>query len=224
MNDMDKIPLEDASSEDVRAFARLFLQIEGADDLSIKQLRPLVEKAWPQNFIWKTRPVEVIQRTQPADNVVAMRDPEIEKRAGAGIAPTSSKNDPIVELIIPKNDQPGGKDPVFLNVNGMAIHIARGITQRVPYRYYANLCNAVQRLHNWDERTGIVSSENVMRFPLHIQKMPTVDEIFAFEQRDAELSGQIFTRDQFDARREKELKDAEDEASKSERERARGTA
>jgi len=204
MNGMEKIDLKDATDEDVRTFARVFLQLEGADADAIKTVRKNVEAAWPQGFIWKSKPVEPQQiQFQAAPAAPALTKAQIEAKAGAGIAPTSSKNDPIVVLTIAKSDQPGGKEPVYLNVNGNAIHIARGEKQNVPYRFWFDLVQTIQRIWNWDDRKNEMSYEDVLRFALNIHRFPTEDEIFEFMRRDAALSNQDYTREQFEAQKDK---------------------
>ena len=200
MNNMDKLDLKDASDEQVRTFARVFLQIPEADSEAIKKVRALVTAAWPQGFIWVAKAIETVQAQAGA--VAApptLTKEQIEARAGNSIAPSSSKTDPVVMLTIAKTNDPGGKDPVFVNVNGNAMHVARGILQAVPYRFFFDLKQAVQRIHNWDERENIYSHEDVSRFPMNVQKFPTEDEIFAFMHLDATRSGQEYTREMFEA-------------------------
>jgi len=201
MNNMDKLDLKDATDEQIRAFARNFLNLDGADADAIKTVRKNVEAAWPQNFVWVPKPYEAVQQQFAPQAAPVLSKEEIEKKAGAGIAPTSSKNDPVVVLTIAKTKDEGGKDPVYVNVNGNAMHIERGVKQRVPYRYYFDLKQAVQKLHDWDERKNVYSSEDVERFPMNILQFPSEDEIFAFMQNDAEIAGQKYTRDMFDAKK-----------------------
>lgn len=198
MNGMEKLALDDATDEQVRAFARTFLSLEGADAKAIKQVRQDVKDAWPQNFIWILKapePQAAAPVFQPAPGI---SKEQIELKAGAGIAPTSSKNDPVVMLTISKTDQPGGKDPVFLNVNGNAIHIARGMPQAVPFRFFFDVMQTIQRLWNWNEKTSEMTSEDVTRFGVNILKFPSEDEIFSFLQHDAALSNQSYSRERFE--------------------------
>lgn len=219
MNNMEKINLDEATDADVRDFARIFLQIEGADADAIKKVRADVVKAWPQNFIWKALPVQALQVVGGTDTKPSLTKEEIEKKAGAGIAASSSKNDPVVVLTLHRHSGPGGRDPVYLNVNGSALHIARGITQKVPYRYFHDLQNAVQNMVDQDEKTLEITNTRTERFPATIHSMPTDDEIFAFELLDANRAGQTITRDEFDARRRKEAAELTRIADRDELER-----
>lgn len=205
MNNMEKLLLSDATDAQVRDFARIFLQLEGADSKEIKKVRADVTAAWLQDFIWMAKPVEALQLVAGTDVVKpALTKEQIDAKAGPGIAASSSKGDPVVVLVIPVQQGPGGKDPVFLNVNGSAMHIARGMKQRVPYRYFHDLKNAVQGIMDQDEKTFAVSTARVERFPFTVHEMPSADEIFAFELLDAQRCGQTITREQFDERRRKE--------------------
>lgn len=199
MNNMDKLDLKDATDEQIRTFARSFLNLDGADSDAIKTVRKNLEGIWPQGFIWIAREPAPVTVFAPAPAAPALTPAQIEAKAGAGIAPTSSKLDPIVVLTISKTDAPGGKEPVYLNVNGNAIHIARGIKQEVPYRFWTDLVQTIQRIWNWDERENQMTYEDVLRFALNIHRFPSEEEVFEFMRRDAALSNQIYSREHFEA-------------------------
>lgn len=214
---MDKLMMVDATDEQVRSFARTFLQLDGADALAIKPLRTKVTEVWPQDFIWMARSPEPIQITQPTGAAPTILVDV--KAAGAGIAASSSRTDPVVVLTIQKVAGPGGSDPVYLNVNGSAMHVARGKPQKVPYRYFEDLKHTVQRIVDQDERSGVIRSEDVQRFPLMVHEMPTEDEIFEFFRLDALRSNQVLKREDFDARRAKNAAAEAASARRDERDR-----
>lgn len=214
---MKKLNLADATDAQMRVFAREVLGLEDADSAAIKPLRVKITAAWPHDHIVMAddppAPHAVAEATEPPP----LTKEQIEAKAGPGISASSSKIDPVVDLIIQERDTPDGKDPVYVNVNGMAMHIARKRPQAVPWRYFQVLKGTVQRLYTQDDKTMVITHQDVPRFPYSLclnGRFPTPDQIFEWEREDARRSGQDFTRDQFDARmaREAELQAASDAA------------
>jgi hypothetical protein len=52
-------------------------------------------------------------------------------------------------ILIHRSDKPGGNDPVFVGVNGVAMYIPRGEPVAVPIEYVRILQNAVE--HHYPE-------------------------------------------------------------------------
>jgi hypothetical protein len=205
---MKKLPLSEATDGQIRTFAREVLGLEDADALSIKQLRTKVETVWTQLHI-------IVADDAPAPGeTAAPKGPtfaEIEARAGVGIAASSSKEDPVVDLVIAETDKPDGKDPVYLNINNMAIFIARKKHQAVPWRYFQVLQSAVQRVYQQDERTMEITHQDVPRFGWSLVpggRYPTAEERFEFDRKDLERSGQTLSREFWDYQQERQKKSA----------------
>lgn len=79
---------------------------------------------------------------------IAVEDEE-QPHQPQGAAPrpvTDAQQAPAEEMVrvyIDLVDGPGGKDPVFLSVNGVAMLVPRGEEVDIKERYYHALCNAV---------------------------------------------------------------------------------
>jgi hypothetical protein len=193
---LKKLELTEATDGQIRTFAREVLNLEDADALSIKQLRTKVEAAWHQSYILLADDVPANGASAQAVAEAGMNKAEIEARAGIGISASSSKEDPVVDLVIAETDKPDGKDPVYLNINGMALFVARRKPQAVPWRYFLNLKGAVQRIYSQDEKTMEISHQDVPRFPWSLLpggRYPDEETRFAFAKKDAERSGQTLS-------------------------------
>jgi len=212
-----KLPLDEATDAQIRVFAREVLQLEDADSAAIKSVRAKVKDAWAQDYILMAEEPPPVQTIMPPSATPPQpTKAEIEAKAGPGIAASSSKNDPVVDLVIAEQDVAGGKDPVFLNVNNMAIMIARRKPQAVPWRYYLVLKAAKQQIYTQDPDTLVTTSQWVQRFPfqrIENGRFPTEDEIYEWRRADAARSGQEYTREYHDAVREKERNEEYNQAA-----------
>lgn len=75
------------------------------------------------------------------------------------------------EIMIPKTNEPGGREPVRVAVNGRALLIARGIPQRIRAPYLEALMNAVGANIELDENFRIEHVSDVTRHTISVRKL-----------------------------------------------------
>lgn len=180
--------LSECTDRELLAFAKQILNIPKPDAANILEQ---VKAAWPQEFILVAQdapPVAEPRAALAGANHILTKE-EIEARAGAGISAQTSMFDPICDIVIPEGEGQDGKENVFVNVNGNAMMIARGVPQAVPWRYMVVLQNAVQRLYNQDEKTFEITYRDVPRFsfsPVPGGRWPSQREIDEWNKRGGE--------------------------------------
>jgi hypothetical protein len=73
-----------------------------------------------------------------------------------------------VNLRLEPQDRPGGNEPVFTSVNGVALLIPRQQTCWVDYRYYEALMHAVAKAPITDEDSKITGWRDVPEYPVSV--------------------------------------------------------
>lgn len=127
-----KIPIEEATVEQLRAFASAYLGLDIHGSTKEENVRARVAKAWG-------KPEILVPDAGEDETVVA--------RGGQPPHPVTAAHQPPdkgkVRLIIQRTDDSGGNDPVFVSVNGRAMLVPRGKEVEIPYRYFRALEKAV---------------------------------------------------------------------------------
>lgn len=168
------VALKDASEDQLRAFAtkNLGLQIHRME--KAKSILAKIQAAWDKPEI-----------TLTVDEAEAVeRAPER--------APADSKlgEEPWVEVNINITAEPGGKDAVWLSVNGRGQWIERGKSQAIRYRYFEVLRHGVRT--DVDQVQDGIHLQNVetnaVAYPHNVLKMPSQEAIDAWLKADAEAS------------------------------------
>ena len=128
---MKKIPISEATVEQLRVFSAGTLGIEIKASASVEKARAQVLKAWDKPDI----PVP---------------ESEDESVQAAGTAPEpvthaqKKPERPMVRLTIGVTEDAGGADPIELGVNGRIMRVPRGEQVEIPFSYFEVLCHAVQ--------------------------------------------------------------------------------
>ena len=81
------------------------------------------------------------------------------------------EDDEYVTIIIASNEEVGGKEPVWVSVNGRGLYIPRGVPSRVHKRYEHVLKNAVRTVYEQETVNGIpgdIVGRNVHSYPYTI--------------------------------------------------------
>jgi hypothetical protein len=122
-----KIPIAEATEEQLRAFAETHLGISIHANSKIETLRAKVSAAWNKDEI-------TVSDDAP--------EPRLERR----VAPVSASNGKV-KLIIQRTDEAGGDEPVPVGVNGRVMLIPRGEEVEVPQSYFEVLKNAIKHIY-----------------------------------------------------------------------------
>jgi hypothetical protein len=100
-------------------------------------------------------------------------------------------NKRMVQLRIEPQERPGGSEPVFVSVNGVAIYIPRAKVCWVDFKYYEVLRNAVAHHAITDEESKIIGWRKVPEYPVsvfHIEPRLTAEEKQAAEAEAAKAA------------------------------------
>ena len=130
-----RIPLAEASPEQLRIFANQWLGMTLPPNAKETTLRSRVADAWSKDFI--------LVLEQP-DNTVQERveaPPPEPSDSGNGNDEPKRR---YVRLVINESDKAGGRDPVSVSVNGRAMLIERNVESEVPEEYYQVLKDAIE--------------------------------------------------------------------------------
>jgi hypothetical protein len=124
-------------------------------------------------------------------------DDGIEEQPVKRVEPKRTRHTPgkrMVQLRIEPQEKPGGSEPVFTSVNGVAILIPRGQTCWVDFKYYHALMNAVAHIAVVDENSNITDWRKVPEYPVsvfHIEgKLSAREQKIALEQEEARLAAE----------------------------------
>jgi hypothetical protein len=74
----------------------------------------------------------------------------------------------MVKIMIPQQNEAGGKEPVVVGVNGRIARIQRGIPVDVPIEYLEVLQNAQKVVYDKDENGAPINPTLVMTHPFSI--------------------------------------------------------
>lgn len=180
---LKQIPIAKASDEQLAEYAAVTLQLD-VENLSTRQeVIAAIGLSWPNDWITveATLLEEQLVREDQAGRVVT--EPQQRLRGSSGA------DDPKVIITIGQTEQPGGRDPVPVGVNGHTLVIQRGLSAEMPYRYFLALQNAMHTNYDAvpvDGQPGkytLIESE-VSNYPITlIQQMPSPAEIREWHER-----------------------------------------
>lgn len=176
MSALKKIPLADATDDQLRDFAELTLQLDVTGTSDRSNLLSLIQTAWPQDFLMAEEAAEA------SDEQTQKIAPHADRIAG-GIG----DNDPKVILVVREDDKPGGKEPVALGVNGRTIVLQRNVRVEVPYRFYLNLRDAAYGSVVQDPVTKEAVETQSPRYNIVVESLPTPAEIAEWHARVDDL-------------------------------------
>ena len=170
--------IDDATPEEVKEFASRFLGIPTAE-LTDGQIAAKVRAATETDMIYVSVPPEEQEMT--GHPPIAVEDDVAAKLQGG-----LGHSDPQVKLILHNEE----KDGVIVSrhkevgVNGVVWLLKRGTEITIPYRVYLALNNAARDVITHDG-TGEVMTQTVKSTPFNVTKLPTDDEVAAWEKRTA---------------------------------------
>lgn len=172
LKEKHRVRLDDATIEQVRQFceSEMGLAVKNTTPVHILK-KQLAAAGWDQDFI-TTDIGEGGQITTA--------------RAKPAVAPAPGQaTEPMVEITIANQDAPGGKQPVFVAVNGKGILVPRNKRCAIKLRYVSALEIALQTTYELttDEITGretITSSDSPVH-PFQVHRSPNEDTVAAWK-------------------------------------------
>lgn len=185
MSDKIRVPLADATPEQMREFAteRLGLQLGPNPNIKPETLRAKIAAKWDLPDI----DVRADQAGPPKGDQIGNPpvNHEFDQLTGGGVAPGG--NDPLVRIEIAPQEGPGGDQPVFVAVNNRAIWLPRGEPIRVKYKYFEVLKNAKTRIGEQiaEKDGGGIRWKDIQSYPFTVLEMPPQAEINAWLAKDA---------------------------------------
>lgn len=140
---MKRIPIAEASDEQLKAFARDVQQIDNIPDQRGKIIAALVESGYTDDYILSDGPA---QDDGPADDLPAFSQIE-EPQEQVYKMPTAGfgywKDSPMVRLKILPTDRPGGNEPAHPSINcSPCLVIQRNKLVEIPHDFYLVLRQA----------------------------------------------------------------------------------
>lgn len=177
----EKIPVTKADRIQLKQYAELSLGLSVAHNIKTEDLRAEVAKAIaPQTDIEVVAAAAPagLERPAPSDlpqEVAVGSDEEPAPAAAVGVPPVADPKDlnetTMVTVIIHESERPGGKEPVFLQVNGRAIWVERAKPQTIKLKYVLVLQNALETIYEQTSDKEIVSRV-VPAYPFQIVQQP----------------------------------------------------
>lgn len=152
---LTRLPIADATPEQLRTFAETVLQLTVPARATQQSILGKIGEVWTQDTILiddaaSGEPVGA----QRSGNMVNVR-PRVDKD-DKPVMTTNDKGEPVqeeeVHVLIHVSDKPGGDEPVFVSINGRGMYVPRGEKCWVPRKFIGALIDAVE-LH-YPEYTG----------------------------------------------------------------------
>lgn len=180
-----KIPIEDATDDQLREFASLVLALDSTKLGNRQTMLGLIQAAWPQDFITKQVEVDALGQVQDQKSV---QDILPQQRLRGSI----DEDEPRVTVRIMQTEMPGGRDPVPIGVNGVTVVAQRNMDVSMPYRFYLALLNAVRTVVDQipdpsNPRMRETIEIQVTNYPVTVVKPADPDAVKAWFERTKDL-------------------------------------
>lgn len=191
-NSPERISIDEAEFDELKAFAELFLGIEVKVGTNAKQLRARILTAAPNTTdIPRLTTAPVVSQApaltaEPAPEVspASTSAPKVAQR----YSPMRPDLDPKVTLRFHKTDDKRRSREITGSVNGYVCRYRRGEPVTMPYRMYRQFENAKEmaavETDEINPVTGqpIIGWEEVYSYPFSIIEMPSDEEIAAWNE------------------------------------------
>jgi hypothetical protein len=162
MSKKKTVALAEATFEQMRQFAQNHLGIVFDADMDEAKMRSVIKAAHDKPTISVEEEV-----TPPAMSSAASDDGDPKP-----MKVRLPKNEPKVTVRIASSPEPGGKDPVFVSVGGVAMFIPRDKPSTIRRRYYWALMLAEHKLYDYDPETSVTTERVVTRHPVSVLSDP----------------------------------------------------
>jgi hypothetical protein len=182
LSDTEKLPLAEASDEQVRSFLTEFLQVELTPEQSASRahMEAALTKVWTQPWITvAAEPEAAVQAAGPT----ASPTPKVTL---PGVLAKYS-DQPMVELEIGETSYPGGAEPAAVIVNGDRLVIQRNQRTKIPYSFYEALKHSHQVDIRQDPNTMQLTEQKVTNYPVSHLVLPPQAEIDAWVEKSSKV-------------------------------------
>jgi hypothetical protein len=176
-----QILIAEATFEQLRAYANGTLGLGLPVHTKPETLISRIKQASNQDFIAVEDEADAPKAVQPLPGSAPPAPPVIAENPRA-LRGGSSKNDPLVTLIISEQEGQNGKRDVFVGVNGVGMCIPRNKPVKVPYRYYLALMDARMATYEQDEKTHEILESNAPTYNFQVVESPSPAEIAAWNK------------------------------------------
>lgn len=172
--------INDATPEEVKAYALNFLGIPVGDD-DDAAIRAKVKAANEGDTIF------VATRADEVEPQEGTPPPDVERK-GIPLVGGLGRDDPKVTLTLHAEERDGvvNNRHKEVGINGVVWLLKRGESITIPYRVYLGLENAERHVITHSQE-GEVQEQKVKNTPFNIEKMPTAEEISAWHARTDDL-------------------------------------
>lgn len=150
MSKIKTVALESATEEQLRTFASDNLGITLKDTDKRPAILARIRGAWDKPEI-----------------TVSDDDPTIPKAKAKAAPNTDHGSNEFVTVLIERQEEPGGEEPVFLSVNGRALWVPRGEPARIRKPYFEVLKHSVKTVYE-QNGTDEIRSRNVPMYPFRV--------------------------------------------------------
>lgn len=154
---LTKIPLAEATTDQLREFAQTTLGISIHPSSKPETALTKINEAWDKDFILVSTPDLLADEAEQFDGFAPQVGGPLPVTAGQ-----QPPKDGYVRVLIPQSEAPGGRDAVQLSVNGVAMLVARDKPSDIRYRYLEVLKNAVQAIYDPLPEGGISTTPRMV--------------------------------------------------------------
>ena len=160
-----KIAIADATAAQLRKFAELSLGLPVQASWNKQTTLAAMAAAWNYDFIEFEEEAAPVAPEAIVLGVDVPANENIEiPVTGLSPAELAKRDARLIELLIPLQEDAGGKDMVPLSVNGRALLVPRGVTVKIRRPYFEVLARAVRVTYDQD-REGNMIPRHVPQYP-----------------------------------------------------------
>lgn len=189
MQKVKQVPIEEASLQQLRAFANNNLGLELAPNCKTDTVLAKIRSAWNQPYVLvpDDDPPVSIEPAQLAPTTAAAPTPAPQRGAGAPPPVLDRPELGKVRIKITREDGPGGADPVPLGVNGKIMVVERDKLSDIPYPYFEALSHAIRKVYEPNQDGNGYNPDPRLVPQYHHNVDSTADEIAAARDHWAEI-------------------------------------
>jgi hypothetical protein len=178
---MKKIPISEASDEQIAWFAKNVQQIADVPAKRGPLLAALVQSGYDDDFIL----VEGDDQTDDNQDIVQLQQPspKVAKMPAAGFG--YWRGSPMVTLKVLPTDRPGGNEPAHPSINGSpCLVIQRNVLVEIPYDFYLVLKQAGgTKMLPGEKPTDPLIEVDYYEYPMVDVTLPSPAEIAAWQKK-----------------------------------------
>jgi hypothetical protein len=155
LSDLKSIAIEQATVRQLRDFATLHLGLEVSPASNRARILALIEQAG-----YAKETITLAPDDEPVVSGAATFLSPAQARAkmpGSDVD-TAARDERMIEIIVPFQSEPGGKEPIRLGVNGRAMLVPRAKRVKIRYPYFEVLARAQKEVFEQDAQHQMTST------------------------------------------------------------------